>query len=104
MQNVNTCPVDRLKFRHIDVYTSITGEPVRTVSICQINGLLIIAWKNLNFVHFVGGSSLFNFGPCFQGNTGAVQALNTVEPRITGFCPLTFVERSSFFCVGIVLC
>ena len=37
---MNTCPVDRLKFNQIEVYTSLDRSPVRTVSRKTSVGLL----------------------------------------------------------------
>ena len=39
VQNVNTCPVDRLKFNQIEVYASVLSDnPMRTVSVFTRSG------------------------------------------------------------------
>ena len=40
LQNVNTCPVDRLKFNQILVYTSLHESPVKKVVVPD-NALLV---------------------------------------------------------------
>ena len=34
IQNVNTCPVDRIPFNYIEVYSSIRGKLLNKVCVC----------------------------------------------------------------------